>query len=41
MKNIKFGEIIFNSIENDGTGNGLDLRILRKILKIGKKNQFF
>ena len=37
MKNIKFGEIIFNSIENDGTGNGLDLRILRKIPEDWKK----
>lgn len=37
MKNIKFGEIIFNSIENDGTGKGLDLKILSKIPDNWKK----
>ena len=31
MKKLNFGEIIFNSIENDGTGNGLDLNIIKKI----------
>jgi len=29
--NIPCGEIILNSIEDDGTGNGLDLRIINKI----------
>ena len=37
MNNIKFGEIIFNSIENDGTGNGLDLSLIKKIPKSWKK----
>ncbi len=30
INEISFGEIIFNSIENDGTGNGLDLEIINK-----------
>ncbi len=37
MNDIKFGEIIFNSIENDGTGNGLDLNVIKKIPKNWKK----
>tara|TARA_B100001057_G_C22831018_1_gene943405 strand:+ start:1541 stop:2332 length:792 start_codon:yes stop_codon:yes gene_type:complete len=37
MNGIKFGEIIFNSIENDGTGNGLDLNLIKKIPKNWKK----
>lgn len=37
MNQIKFGEIILNSIENDGTGNGLDLKIINKIPKNWKK----
>jgi len=37
MNNLNFGEIILNSIENDGTGTGLDLRILKKIPKKWKK----
>ena len=31
LSNLKFGEIIFNSIENDGTGNGLDLKLIKNI----------
>jgi len=37
MNKLNFGEIIFNSIENDGTGNGLDLNIIKKIPKNWKK----
>jgi cyclase len=33
MNTIHFGEIILNSIENDGTGNGLDLKIFKKVPK--------
>ena len=40
MYNIKFGEIIFNSIENDGTGNGLDLSLIKKFQKL-EKNLFY
>ena len=32
-KKINYGEIILNSIEDDGTGNGLNLEILKKIPK--------
>lgn len=34
---IFFGEIIFNSIEDDGTGNGLDLEIIKEIPNSWKK----
>ena len=37
MNKISFGEIIFNSIENDGAGNGLDLNIIKKIPRHWKK----
>ena len=37
MNQIQFGEIILNSIENDGTGNGLDLKIINKIPNNWKK----
>ena len=32
-ENIPCGEIILNSIEDDGTGNGLDLKVIEKIPK--------
>lgn len=37
-KNIKYGEIILNSIEDDGTGNGLDLKVLNRF-SFKKKNK--
>lgn len=33
FNNIPCGEIILNSIEDDGTGNGLDLKVINKIPK--------
>ena len=37
MNKLNFGEIILNSIANDGTGNGLDLNIIKKTPKNWKK----
>ncbi len=41
IKNLPIGEVILNSIDRDGTGNGYDFRILRKIPKIFNKPLIF
>ena len=32
IKNLKFGELILNSISNDGTGSGLDLNCIKNMI---------
>ena len=37
LKNINYGEIIFHSMDRDGTGNGYDLEILKKLSNLPNK----
>ena len=36
LKKIKYGEILFNSVDRDGTGMGLDIKIIPLLKKIKK-----
>ncbi len=40
INEFNYGEIILNSIEQDGTGNGLDLNVIKKMPKNLKKKPF-